>query len=64
LGIIGYKVNASFVPSCAAVDGCLDASHVGRRSGVIPGRAADVQRGKNSGSYEGKPVICQYIARG
>jgi hypothetical protein len=37
LGIIGYKVNALFVPSCAAVDGCLDASHVGRRSGVIPG---------------------------
>lgn len=21
-----------------------------------------MQRGKNSGSYEGKPVICQYVA--
>jgi len=64
MGIMSYKTNSWSGPYRATQNRRLDAGHVRRRSGVIPGGAADVQRRKHGRSNKGNPVVCQYTVAG
>ena len=64
MGIMSYKTNSWSGPYRATENRRLDAGHVRRRSGVISGGAADVQRCKHGRSNKGNPVVCQYTVAG